>query len=447
MSTATDPDLRGKLTEVNEQIATASAETQKRWKDFDEARAQFAQAGNDANRTDSDEFKKAEDIHKQYAESAEQLQELEAVRNGIFQMLGENAPQKPNAAQPERQPSRGGRASLADRAVQSDEYKALLESGALESNSRGFNATLATMSVDEQYGLLRPEAALLTGTSDTSGGAFVTNQQVGFVPQPRRMTRILDLVTQGQTTSDTVEYVRQSAFTNVAAETAESTTTDTGTKPEATIAFAKITESVRTIAHWVPATRRALADVGQLRTLIDSQLRYGLEYRLESQIVAGNGSGENLTGILNTGSILSQPKGSDSVSDAVHKAITQLRLGFIEPNGIALHPNDWEVVRLSRDDSGASAGTGSYLYGPPSIGDGQQMWGLPVAVSAAVTDDTGIVADFRYATLWLREGAQVLASDSHSDFFVKNLVAVLAEMRAAFGVQLPAAFCKVTSID
>ena len=104
-------------------------------------------------------------------------------------------------------------------------------------------------------------------------------------------------------------------------------------------------------------------------------------------------------------------------------------------------------MRLSRDDSGASAGTGGYLYGPPSTAGAEQMWGLPVAVTPSVPDDTGLVGDFRYATLWLREGVQVLASDSHSDFFIKNLVAVLAEMRAAFGVQLPAAFCKITSID
>jgi HK97 family phage major capsid protein len=64
-----------------------------------------------------------------------------------------------------------------------------------------------------------------------------------------------------------------------------------------------------------------------------------------------------------------------------------------------------------------------------------------------VPDDTALVGDFTKAVLWLREGAQVLATDSHSDFFVKNLVALLAELRAALGVLLPSAFCKVTSVD
>jgi HK97 family phage major capsid protein len=163
--------------------------------------------------------------------------------------------------------------------------------------------------------------------------------------------------------------------------------------------------------------------------------------------VNGAGTGEDLTGILNTSNILSQAQGTDSTADAIHKAITQIRLGFIEPNGVALHPNDWQLLRLSRDGGGSVAGTGAYLYGPPSTAGAEQIWGLPVAVTAAVPDDTGLVGDFTQAVLWLREGMQVLASDSHESFFVKNLVALLAELRAAFGVLVPAAFCKVTSID
>jgi HK97 family phage major capsid protein len=113
--------------------------------------------------------------------------------------------------------------------------------------------------------------------SDTSAGAFIDADRVGYVPQPRRPRRILDLITTGQTGSDQVKFARQTTFTNVAAETAEATATSVGTKPEATIAFEVVTADVKTIAHWVPATRRSLSDAGQLRTLIESQLAYGLE--------------------------------------------------------------------------------------------------------------------------------------------------------------------------
>jgi len=439
-------EMKQKLSEVNGQITEQKQVTQSKWSAFEEAREKFAKAGEDANNTESEAFKEMDAVNKEYSVEAEKLTDLEAVRDGVFRAMSGEGPASPEEAAAALKSSTLVRPdefrSLGSKAVESDAYKELKASGALDSDHAKFNAVLGERGSTDEL-----RSALLTGADDASAGAFVVNDRKGYVPQPQRPRTILDLITTGSTDSDIVEFVRQQAFSNVAAEVAEATTTATGTKPEASLAFEIVQATAKNIAHWVPSTRRALADAGQLRTIVDAQLRYGLEYRLEGQVVSGDGAGENLKGILNTSGILTQAKGSDSIADAIHKAITKIRLGFLEPNGVALHPNDWEVVRLSRDDSGATAGTGGYLYGPPSTAGAEQMWGKPVAVSAAVPDDTGLVGDFRFATLWLREGIQVLASDSHSDFFVKNLIAVLAEMRAAFGVQLPAAFCKVTSLD
>jgi HK97 family phage major capsid protein len=429
--------LRGKLAEVNAQISEKESEVKSKWAAFEEHRDHFTKAGAESSDVESPEFKAAEQTQKEYSAACADLKGLEQVRNGVFEMLAASG--APSMSMNEA-PGPDEHKSLAQRALESPDYKGMIDSGVLNSDKRSFTATLAEMSMDEVK-------ALITGVSDTSAGAFITNQRAGYVPQPRRNNRIVNLITMGETTVDAIEYARQTTFTNVAAETAEATSTTTGTKPEATIAFEKVTEAVKTIAHWVPATRRSLADESQMRTLIESQLRYGLEFRLEDQIVNGNGTGENFTGILNTTNILTQAKGSDSVSDAIHKAITQIRLAYLEPNGIAMHPNDWEVVRLSRDGGGSVTGSGAYLYGPPSTAVQPMIWGLDVAVTPAVPDDTALVGDFTKAVLWLREGAQVLATDSHSDFFVKNLVALLAELRAALGVLLPSAFCKVTSVD
>jgi HK97 family phage major capsid protein len=428
--------LRGKLSEINAQLSDKETEVKQAWTEFDQHREQFVKAGNEANATDSEEFKAAEQTHKRYAAALAEKQQLETVRNGVFEMLASNG--SPSLSN--ERPAPNEHKSVGQRALESPDYKGLIDSGVLTSDKRSFTATLAEMTTQEVK-------ALITGASDTSAGAFITNDRQGYVAQPRRTSRIVDLITMGETSADAIEYARQTTFTNVAVETAEATSTAHGTKPEATIAFEKVTETVKTIAHWIPATRRAIADESQLRTLIESQLRYGLEFRLENQIIAGGGTGEDLTGILNTTNILTQAKGSDSVSDALHKGITQIRLAYLEPNGIAMHPNDWELVRLSRDGGGSVVGSGAYLYGPPSQAVEPTIWGLPVAVTPAVSDDTALVGDFTKAVLWLREGAQVLATDSHSDFFVKNLVALLAEMRAAFGVLLPSAFCKVTSVD
>jgi len=428
--------LRGKLAEINQQISEKEAEVKSKWQAFEEHRDQFTKAGAEASDVESPEFKAAEQTHKEYSAACADLKGLEQVRNGVFEMLAASGSPSLSSETPEATETK----ALSSRALESPDYKGLIDSGVLNSDKRSFTATLAEMTMGEVK-------ALITGVSDTSAGAFITNMRGAYVPQPRRTSRIVNLITMGETSVDAIEYARQTTFTNVAAEVAEATSTSTGTKPEATIAFEKVTETVKTIAHWIPATRRALADESQLRTLIDSQLRYGLEFRLEDQVINGDGSGENLRGVLNTSNILSQAKGTDSVSDALHKGITQIRLAYLEPNGIAMHPNDWEVVRLSRDGGGSVSGSGAYLYGPPSQAVEPTIWGLPVAVTPAVPDDTALVGDFTKAVLWLREGAQVLATDSHSDFFIKNLVALLAEMRAAFGVLLPSAFCKVTSVD
>jgi HK97 family phage major capsid protein len=158
-------------------------------------------------------------------------------------------------------------------------------------------------------------------------------------------------------------------------------------------------------------------------------------------MVNGDGTGQNLTGILNTSGISTQARGTDTDVDAIHKAITLIRLQYVEPNAVALHPNNWETIRLAKDS------TGQYYYGPPAISGTNSVWGLNVVTGAQFPANSAIVGDFRQAILWLREGIQVLASDSHSDFFVKNLIAVLAELRAAFGVVRPAAFAQVTGLN
>lgn len=446
--TATKDELKGKLTEVNAEISDMRETAAEKWSAFEDARKEFVDSGADANNTDSEAFKKAEAIHKEFATVSEAIADKEAVRDGVFQMLASEAPGEVKASQEQirevADQVRGGVSAVAERAVSGQGYKDLLESKALDSERRSFNAQLATMT--------RPEMkALITGVSDTSGGAFVIQEQKGYVPQPRRPLKVIDLITLGDTNSDTVEYVRQGTFTNVAAETAEATSSGVidgstvtavqgGQKPEADITFEKVQAAVKEIAHWVASTRRALRDAGQLRTIIESQLRYGLDLRLDTQVVAGNGSGENLTGIVNTSGILTQAIGSDTSVDAIHKGITQIRLGFLEPTAVGLHPNDWQDIRLSKNSDG------DYYYGPPALAGTEQVWGLPVAVTPAFSSGTGLIGDYRQAVLWLREAAQVLATDSHADFFTRNLVAVLAEIPAAFGVLMPAAFCKVTGI-
>lgn len=300
--------------------------------------------------------------------------------------------------------------------------------------------------------------SLFTGGDDTSAGVFVTPEQTGILEMlGRRPLTIRDLISKRTTGSDTVEYVVQSAHTNNAAPVAEATTSAAptadpttgatilaaggGYKPEGSWGFTRKTATVKTIAEWVPATKRALADAGQLQGLINDELRKDIAETEEVQIVTGDGTGENLEGILSTSGIQSQAFVTDLFTTS-RKAITKARtVGRVVPNGFAFNPEDVEKIDLARE----GAGTGAFLgQGPFSMGP-RTLWGVPVVETEAVAAGQGLLGDFSKAVLWDRQQTTVTMTDSHADFFIRNMVAVLAEERVAFGVTRPAAFVTVAT--
>lgn len=350
---------------------------------------------------------------------------------------------------PETFKGRTPRVSLGKQFTEGAEYKAFMgefKDGHIPDRARVQSAPMGVK-------------ALLTGLSDTSAGAFVpTDVQNILEMLGRRELTLRDLISVRQTQSDTVEYVRQTTAPTSAAVVAEATTAAAptvvntegtpnvsvvtpaaggGYKPEGSFAFEKVTATVKTIAEWVPATKRGLADASQLRGLIDDELRADLAEEEEDQILNGSGSGENITGILATSGIQTQAWSTDLLT-TIRKAKTKVRtVGRVRATGIVLNPEDAERLDLSKGDD--------QFYGPgPFAAAGiATVWGMPIVESEAIAVGVGLVGDFRKAVLWDREQASVSITDSHTDFFIRNLVAVLAEERVAFGVTRPKAFVNV----
>jgi HK97 family phage major capsid protein len=299
----------------------------------------------------------------------------------------------------------------------------------------------------KQHGM--GQKTLLYGSSATSGGGWVENdRQPGFVDILQRELSILDLIPRIPTDSDTIEYVQETAWTNTAGTVLEATATTgtSGIKPEAAMLFEVKTSPVTTVAHWLPVTNRMLADAPAIRGTINSRLLYGLDQKLEDQVLTGNGAGANLTGILETAGINIQGKGSDNEADAIFKARTQIRVtGRARPNAVVMHPNDWQAIRLMRENA-ASATLGNYLMGPPSILGPVTIWGMPVVESDGITENTSLVGDFIMgATLFDREQGAIRVGTIDSQF-IRNMQTILAELRAAFVVYRPSAFTKVTGM-
>lgn len=379
------------------------------------------------------DMKSVEDMQKDVLKRTNALKKLTRTFGGAYDIVDadEDDPEKKALSFLDQIRGMQGK-SLGQQAMADDQFKSWRESIMV-----GGQVRRGKFDSSPQINL----KTLITGASSTSAGAFVVNDRLRLVDEGtiRRPLTIVDLITMGQTDSDTVEYVRQGAHTNNAGVVAEATATGdgSGVKPESAMVFEIVTEVVKTIAHWVPASRQALADASQLRTMIDSWLRYGLDEELEDQVLNGSGTGINFTGIHNTLGITAQAWDTNILT-TTRKARTKVRtVGRATPTGYLLNPTDWETLDLLQDNEAR------YYFGGPTQMGTPRLWGLPVVESEAQAVGEGLVADWRLAALWMRMQAAIYVSDSHADFFIRNLIAILAEERAAFGVIRPAAFVEM----
>jgi HK97 family phage major capsid protein len=294
---------------------------------------------------------------------------------------------------------------------------------------------------------VKAEQKALYEGSAAAGGALVNEQRVEeLIGIPHRPQSILNLITVSRTTSNVVEWVEMASRTNGAAPVAEYTSGNFGLKPESNMTFALKTTPVKTVATWIGASRLILQDAPRLQDLVDTDLTEMVRIVLENQIVAGDGTGENFTGILNTAGIQTRTQGSgaralagDTVADTIRRAITDIQLEFYEPNGILLSPTDAEEIELLKDDNK------QYVkIWDPTTG---RLWRVAVTVNPILTANSGLVGDFRMgATLWDRMETEIRVGEPN-DFFLRNAVAILAELRAAFAVVRPKAIEAVTFVD
>lgn len=269
-----------------------------------------------------------------------------------------------------------------------------------------------------------------------AGWAPETMRGPRLVDYASRPLRVIDLVPQSTTNQTAIVYMEETTFTNNAAEVAEG-----GTKPEGALALTERSDTVRKIAVWLPVVDEQLEDVPRLRSYLDNRLGFMVRQRLDSQILVGDGTAPNISGITDRSGLQTQAKGADPTPDAVYKAMTKIRVNaFAEPNAAVFHPNDWQDIRLLRTADGI------YIWGNPSDAGPERIWGLQVVQTTAETENTALVGDFTLTELAVKKGVTVEVSNSHSTYFVENKQAIRAEMRAALAVYRPSAFCTVTGI-
>jgi HK97 family phage major capsid protein len=255
----------------------------------------------------------------------------------------------------------------------------------------------------------------------------------GILPRLAQRLFVRDLIDVGQTQAPAIFYVKQTGFTNNAEVVSEGTL-----KPTSTISYDGVMTPVTTIAHLFKASKQILDDFKALRTDVDRELRYGLKYAEEQEILFGDGTGIHLNGIV--------PQASDFVPafdpdmhnriDDIRLAMLQSQLARLPATGIVMHFTDWARVELTKDANG------QYIFANPLRLAGSTLWGLPVVPTEISAFETNfLVGAFRGAAqIYDREEMNVEIATENNDDFEKNMVTIRCEERVALAVFRPEAF-------
>jgi HK97 family phage major capsid protein len=259
----------------------------------------------------------------------------------------------------------------------------------------------------------------------------------GIVPGAFRALNVLDFVPTGTTGSNQIEYTREASWTNNSAERAEGVQ-----KPESVLTFELINDPVRTIAHFIKASKQVLDDAPMLSSYIDRRMRHGLQARLQSQVLKGNGTSPNISGLSASGRHTAfTPSTGDLALDGLNRAKYAIIGADYQPNVIFLNPADWgaiERVKSTGSSNDYAAGGGaalSYING----GMTPLVWGIPVVASNDVASGKFYMMDSNAIQLFMRQGVTVEMFEQDDDNVQKNLLTIRAEMRAALAVYTPLA--------
>jgi HK97 family phage major capsid protein len=293
-------------------------------------------------------------------------------------------------------------------------------------------------------------------TSGTPSGSMLLPQVLPTIYRPEEKPLVArDVLLNMRTNSDQITVLQEASFTNNAAEVAEATTVSNGAKPESALSFQEVTFPVQIIAHWIPITRRTLEDTPFMETYINQRLLTGLARREDNEFINGDGVSPNLTGLLNTSGIqvldaayfagapvTNAGQTNENLNRLLRAKIKLLTTGGgAQASFVLLNPADVEKI-LTVSDANRN-----YLFGGPAGNMNViPIWGMTTVWTENIAAGTALVGDGTMAAVADRSDAQLYTTDSHSDFFIRNILVILAEERVALPVFRPLAFAKVALV-
>lgn len=327
-----------------------------------------------------------------------------------------------------------GRLSFGRSIVESDGYKSMLNG-----QSKGVQVDVkAANTIDEGT------IPNFSGGSGQGGQLVAPQFLPGIVPLRFQPLTVADLLAQGTTSSSSISYVIEAAFNDNTATVAEK-----GTKPQLDLTLARRQDNVSKIANVAKVTDEMFQDAEQFQAYLSSRMVFGVQRAEEAQLLNGNGTSPNLTGILNRSGLapaVTTAAGltAQKAMEGIFNQITALRsVSFVEPDAVVIHPNDWQTIRLGKDSNGQYYAGGPFTgaYGNSGPSNVESIWGLKAVITTAIPQGTVLVGGFQESgQVFRRQGITLEMTNSNVDDFVNNLVTLRAEERLALAVYRPAGF-------
>lgn len=256
-------------------------------------------------------------------------------------------------------------------------------------------------------------------------------QRPNPIPADFLPVTIRQRLTEIPTTSNAVNALRENSFTSGAAEVAQG-----AAKPESSIVFENYNVAIQVVAHWIKVSNQLMRDAPAIASYVDTRMRDGLQQRVDAQLLNGNGTSPNLSGMTDSGNFTAfTPETGANLVDSINKAKYALWAVGNAPDTVIVNPADWSAMEITRE----SAGTGQYLYGAPGTNAGVSPFGVQIVMSNNMAAGSFLIGNLRSAcTLFVNQGV-VVEMGYVNDDFTRNLVTIRAEERLGLAVDRPTA--------
>jgi HK97 family phage major capsid protein len=265
------------------------------------------------------------------------------------------------------------------------------------------------------------KSLLAAGSSST--GVVMLDQ---VFEQGRPPTSILDVLP-ARTVAPNYSFLTQTTRTNNAAPVSAG-----GTKNTSAFTVTEIPATLQVVAHvseQIPIY--TLADNGNLEQFVTNEMLFGLRTSLEDQVLNGDGEDPNLTGILTTSGIQTQPFSTDILT-SIRKAITKIEAQGLSADVLIISAADWEAVELLAVSTGATD-----VRGVPVDATTRRLWGVQAVVSNVLPADTAVLLESGSVSVDHDGTIDTRWSDAVSDDFLKNYTRCRTEGRFGLSVYRP----------